>query len=102
MPAETADILHHSNVMQNLFQRPREICGAGEGILALYLSGDSCIYCSSIYQLRVHKNMSSDMFWMIILVDLWCTKHHCESTIVNFYLQKANLVEEFLMFKICL
>jgi len=48
MTAETADVLHHTNVMQNLFQRPREMYGAGEGILALYLSGDSCVYHSSI------------------------------------------------------
>ena len=79
MPAETADRLHHTNVMQNLFQGPRETYGAGERILALYLSGDSCIYHSSIYQLRVHKNMSSDMFWMTVLVHLQCSKYHTVS-----------------------
>jgi len=31
MLAETADILHHTNVTQNLFQGPRETQGAGEG-----------------------------------------------------------------------
>ena len=44
MLAETADILHHTNVTQNLFQGPRETQGAGEGLFALYMSGDSCVY----------------------------------------------------------
>jgi hypothetical protein len=88
--AETADILHHTNVIQNLFQRPREMYGGGEGILALYLSGFSCVYHSSIpyilesnphpfYSFRGLKNQMRIRFAVVNwILEKWkrcCTCH---------------------------